>query len=243
MRATRWCRSSSAPASPAPRLSLGRRRQGFAAERVWKGIAELGVGAFVPPQRTMLPDGRRGEDRGAARGTAARERCKTPLGIWAHRRRMADAEGGIAELKNEHGLGRARCRGTSLFHVQLLLGCTALNAKRLTRRGDAASGQAAGPATARAGGEETAADAVRRQTARRHPSRRRPSPHLSSIVSASRCDSDDHPLDELTAPQTGFLDSPLARRRGRAELSALATGRAVAMGRRRSRSCRGLGRR
>ena len=75
-------------------------------------------------------------------------------------RRMADAEGGVAELKNEHGLDRARCRGTSLFHVQLLLGCTALNVKRLASRADAASGQAAGPATAQADADEGAADAI-----------------------------------------------------------------------------------
>jgi len=46
--------------------------------------------------------------------------------------------------RNRHGLDRARCRGTSLFHVQLLLGCTALNMKRLaTHAGEAAEGQAA----------------------------------------------------------------------------------------------------
>jgi transposase len=133
--------------------------QGFAAERVWAGVAEQGVVAFVPPQRTMLPAA--GEPKTAAQreAQAARERCKTPTGVWAYLRRMADAEGGVAELKNEHGLGRARCRGTSLFHVQLLLGCTALNAKRLARRADAASGQAAGPRTAQADAEEAAAEA------------------------------------------------------------------------------------
>ena len=54
-------------------------------------------------------------------------------------------------------MDRARCRGTSLFHVQLLLGCTALNVKRLATRGAAASGQAAGPATVQAHAEEAAA--------------------------------------------------------------------------------------
>jgi hypothetical protein len=44
---------------------------------------------------------------------------------------MADAEGVVGELKNRHGLDRARSRGTPLFHVQLLLGCSALNMKRL----------------------------------------------------------------------------------------------------------------
>jgi transposase len=134
--------------------------QGFAAERVWTGVAELGVTAFVPPQRTMLPAD--GDPKTAAQREAqtARERCKTAQGIWAYVRRMADAEGGVAELKNEHGLGRARCRGTSLFHVQLLLGATALNVKRLASRADAADGQAAGPATAQADAEEAAADAI-----------------------------------------------------------------------------------
>jgi transposase len=121
--------------------------QGFAAERVWAGAAARGVTAFVAPQRTMLPaDGEPKTDAQRA-AMAARERCKTPTGIWAYERRMADAEGAVAELKNEHGLDRARCRGTSLFHVQLLLGCAALNLKRLTGQAEAAEGQAAVPAT------------------------------------------------------------------------------------------------
>jgi transposase len=121
--------------------------QGFAAERVWKAVAEQGVTAFVPPQRTMLPTGAESNTDAQREAQAARERCKTAQGIWAYRRRMADAEGGVSELKNEHGLHRARCRGTSLFHVQLLLGCTALNLKRIATRAAAAEGQAAGPAT------------------------------------------------------------------------------------------------
>ena len=134
--------------------------QGFAAERVWAGVTKQGVVAFVPPQRTMLPADGEPKTNAQREAQAARERCKTPTGIWAYVRRMADAEGGVAELKNEHGLGRARCRGTSLFHVQLLLGCTALNVKRLARRADAASGQAAGPRTAQADTEEAAAEAI-----------------------------------------------------------------------------------
>jgi transposase len=130
-----------------PNLASVGADQGFAAERVWTGVAECGVIAFVPPQRTMLPgDGEPKTDAQRA-ARAARERCKTPRGVWAYRRRMADAEGGVAELKNEHGLGRARCRGTSLFHVQLLLGCTALNLKRITTHAPAAEGRAARPAT------------------------------------------------------------------------------------------------
>ena len=134
--------------------------QGFAAERVWNGVAELGVTAFVPPQRTMLPAAGDPKTTAQCQAQAARERCKTRTGIWAYVRRMADAEGGVAELKNEHGLGRARCRGTSLFHVQLLLGCTALNVKRLAGRADAASGRAAGPQTCQADADEAAADAI-----------------------------------------------------------------------------------
>jgi transposase len=134
--------------------------QGFAAERVWNGVDELGVIAFVPPQRTMLPADGDPKTTAQLQAQAARERCKTPTGIWAYVRRMADAEGGVAELKNEHGLGRARCRGTSLFHVQLLLGCTALNVKRLAGRADAANGQAAGPQTSQADADEAAADAI-----------------------------------------------------------------------------------
>jgi transposase len=134
--------------------------QGFAAERVWAGVAKQGVVAFVPPQRTMLAADGEPKTDAQRQAQAARERCKTPTGIWAYVRRMADAEGGVAELKNEHGLGRARCRGTSLFHIQLLLGCTALNVKRLARRADAASAQAAGPRTAQADAEEAAAEAI-----------------------------------------------------------------------------------
>jgi transposase len=134
--------------------------QGFAGEQVWKDVAALGVIAYVPPQRTMLPPAGQPPTTDAKReALAARRRCKTPAGIWAHTRRMCDAEGGVAELKNEHAMDRARCRGTKLFHVQLLLGCAALNVKRLITRPDAASGQAAGPATAQAA-EEAAGSAI-----------------------------------------------------------------------------------
>jgi hypothetical protein len=152
--------------------------RGLAAERVWKGVAELGVTAFVPPQRTMLAADGEAKTDAQREAQAARERCKTSQGVWAYARRMADAEGGVAELKNEHGLGRARCRGTSPFHVQLLLGCTALNVKRLAGRADAASGQAAGPATVHADGEEATADAINADRAAHaypaHSTERRP---------------------------------------------------------------------
>jgi transposase len=142
-----------------PQLQSVGADQGFAGEQVWKDVAGLGVIAYVPPQRTMLPaEGQEPKTEAKRQALAARQRCKTPAGIWAHIRRMCDAEGGVAELKNEHGLDRARCRGTSLFHVQLLLGCTALNVKRLASRGEAASGQAAGPASAQAAADEGAAE-------------------------------------------------------------------------------------
>ena len=55
----------------------------------------------------------------------------------------------IAELKNLHGLGRVRCRGTPAFHVQLLLGCAAINLKRLAARPPTAhQGIAAAPKVA-----------------------------------------------------------------------------------------------
>ena len=142
--------------------------QGFAGERVWKDVGAVGVIAYVPPQRTMLPaEGEEPKTDAKREALAARQRCKTPAGIWAHIRRMCDAEGGVAELKNEHGMDRARCRGTSLFHVQLLLGCTALNVKRLASRGAPARGQAAGPATAHAVAEQDAADAIAATSASR----------------------------------------------------------------------------
>ncbi len=74
-----------------------------------------------------------GEPRSEAQreALAAHERCKSELGVRAHKQRMADAEGVIGELKNRYALDRVRSRGTPLFHLQLLLGCTALNCKRL----------------------------------------------------------------------------------------------------------------
>src|SRR4051794_38475643 len=135
--------------------------QGFAGEQVWKDVAALGVIAYVPPQRTMLPaEGQQPKTEAKRQALAAGQRCKSPTGIWAHVRRMCDAEGGVAELKNAHAMGRARCRGTNLFHVQLLLGCTALNVKRLASRSNAASGQAAESATAQADSENAASDST-----------------------------------------------------------------------------------
>lgn len=131
-----------------PRLASVGADQGFAAERVWRGMADRKIEAFVPPQRTMLP--RDGEPKTDAQraAMAARERCKTAAGVWSHKQRMADAEGVVGELKQRHALDRARSRGTPLFHVQLLLGCTAINLKRLVSlAGELATGAAAEPQT------------------------------------------------------------------------------------------------
>lgn len=129
-----------------PELASVGADQGFAAERVWTGLERRGIEAFVPPQRTMLAKDGEPKTEAQRRAHRARERCKSARGVWAHKRRMADAEGVIGELKNQGNLERARCRGTPLFHVQLLIGCTAINMKRLASHGAVASGRAAGPA-------------------------------------------------------------------------------------------------
>jgi len=130
-------------------LSVGA-DSGFAAERVWRAVEERRLTAYIPPQPTMLPAaGEAAASESQRRALAARARCKSAAGIAAHRQRMADAEGVIAELKNRHGLARARCRGTPLFHLQLVVGCTALNLKRLASHvPDAAAGVAAAASTA-----------------------------------------------------------------------------------------------
>ena len=132
-----------------PELASVAADSGFAAERVWRGVEQRGLVAYIPPQPTMLP--KQGEPKSDAQrqAVAARTRCKSERGIWAHKQRMADAEGVISELKNQHGLDRVRSRGTPLFHIQLLLGCAALNWKRLTDHlPEAANGAAAAPAAA-----------------------------------------------------------------------------------------------
>lgn len=134
-----------------PKLESLGTDQGFAAERVWNAVAALGVTAYVPPQRTMLPAADEQPKTSAqAAAKAARERCKTPTGVWSYIQRMGDAEGVVGELKHQHGMDRARSRGTPMFHVQLLFGCSALNLKRIAAHaGQAASGAAAGPRTAK----------------------------------------------------------------------------------------------
>ena len=135
-----------------PELASVGADQGFAAERVWEDAAERRIVAHIPPQKTMLPRNRREPRTNAQRlALAAKERAKSEAGVWAHRRRMADAEGVIAELKNQHALGRVRRRGAPAFHVQLLLGCAAINLKRLaTHTPTAHQGVAAAPKRAAA---------------------------------------------------------------------------------------------
>jgi len=131
-----------------PELASVGADSGFAAERVWRGLGRRGLIAYIPPQPTMLPAGDAASDA-QREAVAARVRCKSEQGVWAHKQRMADAEGVISELKNRHGLDRARSRGTPLFHLQLLLGCAALNCKRLADHvREATSGIAAAPAAA-----------------------------------------------------------------------------------------------
>ena len=132
-----------------PELASVGADSGFAAERVWRAVERRGLVAYIPPQPTMLP--KQGEPTSDAQrqAVAARARCKSERGVWAHKQRMADAEGVIGELKNRHGLDHVRSRGTPLFHVQLLLGCTALNCKRLADHvPEAASGVAGAPPAA-----------------------------------------------------------------------------------------------
>src|SRR5439155_17134710 len=90
-----------------PELASVGADQGFAAERVWEDAAERRIVAHIPPQKTMLPrDGRQPRTNAQRLALEARARAKSDDGVWAHRRRMADAEGVIAELKNQHGLDR-----------------------------------------------------------------------------------------------------------------------------------------
>ena len=125
---------------------------GFAAERVWRSAERLRITAYIPPQPTMLPKaGEEASTQAQRQALAARARCKSPPGIEAHRRRMADAEGVIGELKNQGTAARAQRRGTPHFHVQLLLNCTAVNCKRLADHAQQAqSGVAAAPQATRA---------------------------------------------------------------------------------------------
>jgi transposase len=136
---------------------------GFAAERVWRAAERRRIAAYIPPQPTMLPTP--GEEAGTEaqrQALAARSRCKSPAGIEAHRRRMADAEGVIGELKNQGTAARAQRRGRPHFHVQLLLNCTAVNCKRLVDHAQQAQpGVAAAPPIAQTQPPTAAADPSR----------------------------------------------------------------------------------
>jgi len=122
--------------------------KGFAAARVFADLEQRGISAFVPPQPNMLPKDGVPRTESPRLALAARGRTTSAEGIWAHARRMADSEGTISEAKLEGTLARARCRGTPLFHVQVLVDCAAINCKRLVRHARAATGVAAAPVAA-----------------------------------------------------------------------------------------------
>jgi transposase/IS5 family transposase len=109
--------------------------KGYASQATYQDLAERGVLAMIPPQQNML---------GHPEGAAAKARCRTPAGREAQIDRQAHAEGAIAELKLRHALARARCRGTPKLQIQLLLGATAVNLKRLMGHPGSARGLAAG---------------------------------------------------------------------------------------------------
>jgi hypothetical protein len=124
---------------------------GYASAAVYERLDEQGITAYIPPVPNM---------RTAPGGQAARARCRTPAGVSAAIDRMSHGEGSINELKNCHGLDRARSRGTRKLQIQLLLAATAINLKRLTSRPQAASGAASGDQDAAANplGEHHRAD-------------------------------------------------------------------------------------
>jgi len=101
---------------------------GYASAATYQALSERGITAYIPPQPNM---------HDTEHGQAARQRCKTPLGVGAAIDRITHGEGAISELKR-HGAGRARCRGTRKLQIQLLLAATAINLKRLISRPPAA---------------------------------------------------------------------------------------------------------
>jgi hypothetical protein len=187
--------------------------QGYAAERVWDAVGALGITAYVPPERTMLPAADEDPKTSAqAAAKAACERCKTPAGVWSYSQRMGDAEGVVGELKRQHGMDRARSRGT---HSSICSCCSAarlLNLKRIaTHTGQAASAAAAGPRTAKTDPDRIRWGSRLDQRRERHmaPNRPRPRPHAVSQA-AHRARLDHRALAQLRR-QTGFLDRPLGR--------------------------------
>jgi hypothetical protein len=159
---------------PVPGLRPVGADRGFAAERVWAGLAARRIEAFIPPNPTMLPDDGMARSDGQRLALAARARTKSAAGVWAHARRMADAEGVISEAKLQGTLQRARCRGTPLFHGQVLVDLAAINCKRLIRHAGAATGLAARPALAVLALEApvAAATAVAHRAVQDHPAHR-----------------------------------------------------------------------
>jgi transposase len=129
----------------APALESFAADKGYAAKPVWEEAADRSLVAYVPPRRSQLPPlGEAPTTAGQALALAARTRCKSAAGIWAHAHRLADAEGAIAELKCHRGMDRARRRGMAAFHTQLLIAAAANNLRRLARwRPQAQSGAAA----------------------------------------------------------------------------------------------------
>lgn len=154
---------------------------GFAAERVWRAAARRRITAYIPPQPTMLPkESEEATTEAQRQALAARARCKSPAGIEAHRRRMADAEGAISELKNEGALARVQRRGTPHFHVQLLLGCTAINCKRLADHAPQAQSAPAARSQTAAVATSAAEGAAQPRTSRADASR-----WLAALLTAS----------------------------------------------------------
>ena len=159
---------------------------GFAAERVWRATEQRRITAYIPPQPTMLPKpGEEATTEAQRQALAARARCKSAAGIEAHRRRMADAEGVIGELKNQGTMARARRRGTPHYHVQLLLNSTAVNCKRLADHAQQAqSGVAGARETAQAQRPVAAARATTNPPAAAAGNRSR---WLATLLAATPC--------------------------------------------------------
>jgi hypothetical protein len=147
----------------APELQSFAADRGYAAKAVWEEAERRGLDAYVPPRRSQLPPrGQAPTSAGQALALAARRRCKSPTGVWAHAHRLADAEGAIAELKCHRGMDRARRRGRAAFHEQLLIAAAAANLRKLARwRPAAGSGIAAqgGKALGRDAGALVSTDA------------------------------------------------------------------------------------
>ncbi len=91
--------------------------QGYAGRDVYQQLEQLGTVAFIPPQAHQAKRGIEAQAAGA--------RCKTPVGVLAAIDRTTHGEGAISELKLQHALDRARCRGTQKLQIQALLDTSA----------------------------------------------------------------------------------------------------------------------